>query len=49
MSTFQELCVKFDALLIQLKQANGSKERRAILCDIADLVLAMDELLSTED
>jgi hypothetical protein len=47
-TTFDELCVQFDALLEQLKQASGSKERRAVLCDIADLVLKIDELLSSE-
>ena len=45
-TTFDELCVQFDTLLTQLKQANGSKERRAVLCDIANLVLEIDALLS---
>jgi hypothetical protein len=45
---FQELCVQFETLFKQLKQARGPKERRAVLCDIADVVLELDALLSDE-
>jgi hypothetical protein len=47
MSTrFEELCLQFETLLAQLKQAKRPKERTAILSDMAEVILELDELLS---
>ena len=45
---FQMLSVQFETLCIQLKQAKGAVERRAVLCDMAEIILELDQLLSIE-
>jgi hypothetical protein len=47
MSTpFEELCLRFETLLTQLKQAQRPKERAVILSDMAEVILELDKLLS---
>jgi hypothetical protein len=33
---------------VEAKRAKGPKERRAVLCDIAEVILELDKLLSIE-